>query len=137
LTAAQLIQGLRLSARPHVTSTRIGICSTANPGRCICTASTCGAGMLDADEALVYAGSPSTYVAPNWPLVVIDSAEVDAAVALGPDLPPNTPVPATSSSDSGGGALGWLWLTGLALGVIALTRTSGPSARARRKRLAQ
>lgn len=136
LTAAQVIQGLRLSARPHVTSNLIGICSDARPGRCICTATTCGAGMLDAYEALVYAGNPTGYVAPNWPLVVIDSPEVVAAVALGADLPPNPPAgPIQNGGDSGGGALGWAWLSGLALAVVVLARRSGPR-RAGRKRLA-
>ena len=134
LTVAQVIQGLRLSSRPHVTSTRIGICSDANPGRCICTATTCGAGMLDVREALLYAADPSGYLAPNWPLVVIDSPEVVAAVALGADLPPNPSTGLISDNDDGGGALGWAWLTGLALAVLALA--SGPR-RARRKRLAE
>jgi len=134
LTVAQVIQGLRLSSRPHVTSTRIGICSDANPGRCICTATTCGAGMLDVREALLYAADPSGYLAPNWPLVVIDSPEVVAAVALGADLPPNRPIGPPPANDDGGGALGWAWLTGLALAVLVLA--SGPR-RARRKRLAQ
>lgn len=137
LTVAQVIQGLRLSSRPHVTSTRIGICSDANPGRCICTATTCGAGMLDAREALLYAADPSGYLAPNWSLVVIDSPEVVAAVALGADLPPNPSTgPIRDNGDSGGGALGWAWLTGLALAVLVLARASG-SRRAGHKRLAK
>ncbi len=75
LTAAQIEQGLRLSARPHVSSTLPGVaaCSNANPGRCLCTTATCGAGILDAPQALAYAqalalGNP--YAAPNWPTVI-------------------------------------------------------------------
>ena len=64
LTAAQIEQGLRVSARPHVTSSLPGVaaCSDANPGRCLCTTGTCGAGILDVPQALAYAASPGSYV---------------------------------------------------------------------------
>lgn len=55
MTVDQIELGLRASARPHVVSSFIGACSSDNPGRCICTTSTCGAGILDAEEAVVYA----------------------------------------------------------------------------------
>jgi len=116
LTYEQIVQGLRLSARPHVTSPKIAECSDSNPGRCICTTATCGAGVLDADQAMAYANDPSSYVRPVHPVVAIDSPEVDAALALAPqDRPANVVVVA----DSGGGAFGGFWL--LALATAALT----------------
>ena len=117
LSAAQIAEGLRLSARPHVTSLAIGQCSAQNPGRCICTTVTCGAGLLDAAHALAYAGNPGAYVAPNWPAVEIDNRDVKAAAALGSDLPSNAAPPAAGG---GGGALGFPWLLGLSLAVCAL-----------------
>ncbi len=121
LSAAQLIDGLRRSARPHVSSPRIGICSSANPGRCICTSDTCGAGILDAEQALLFAASPASYVAPVRQAEVIDNTEVTQASARGLDRSgTTTPPPATdpgtgSSSSSGGGAMDGGWLAGLAL----------------------
>ena len=122
LTVAQIIDGLKRSARPHVTAPRIGACSSANPWRCICTTTTCGAGLLDAPQALIYAQNPTSYTAPAQTAAVIDNTDVDQAVALGPDgttstTPPPTPTPAPSGG--GGGAVdgGWLW--GLALATIA------------------
>jgi len=116
LSHAQIVQGLRLSARPHVTSPKIAECSDSNPGRCICTTTTCGAGILDADQALLYATMPDSYVPPRRLGEVIDNAQVDAALALAPqDRPSNVVVVA----DSGGGAFGGFWL--LALATAALT----------------
>ncbi len=123
LTVAQIEQGLARSARPHVGSSvaGFGICSDANPGRCLCTTSTCGAGILDAVQALVYAQSPSTYVAPNWPQVSLDTPELRAAVAVGPDRPANSPPPPPPST-GGGGAMSAAWLLALALAAWALWR---------------
>ncbi len=90
LTVEQLIEGLRKSARPHVGSTLIGACSNSNPGRCICTTQTCGAGMLDAEQALRYAAHPGSYVAPARQSQQLDTAEIRQAVALGQDLPANS-----------------------------------------------
>ncbi|HEY2926980.1 S8 family peptidase [Piscinibacter sp.] len=123
LTAAQIIAGVKLSARPHVTSPKIGLCSAQNPGRCLCTTTTCGAGILDAEEALRYALNPTGYAVPARIAAVIDNPDVDAAVALGNDLPPN---PGSggggSSGGGGGGALGVAWLLGLALALGALAK---------------
>jgi len=130
LTVAEIIDGLKRSARPHVQAARIGACSANNPGRCICTTSTCGAGLLDANQAVQYAlalKNNAVYTAPNWPLVVLDNADINAAVALGidadpvPVTPTPTPSPSPGSGDSGGGgALGIAWLAGLALAVATL-----------------
>jgi serine protease len=105
LTVAQIIDGVRLSARPHVQSRLMGSCSADNPGRCICTSATCGAGILDAPQALAYAANPSGYVAPAQAGALIDSADVASAVALGNDLPPNA-APVDTAASAGGGSVG-------------------------------
>ncbi len=129
LSAAQIEQGLRASARPHVTSSLLGVaeCSNANPGRCLCTASTCGAGILDVPQALAYAnalrlGNP--YTPPQWPVVSIDTAQLRDAAAAGPDRPSNAPTPPPSGGDSsgGGGAMSAWWLLALGAAVWALRR---------------
>lgn len=59
LTVAQVIAGLRATARPHVQSSGgVPVCSSSNPNTCVCTTSTCGAGVLDAEGAVRYAASP-------------------------------------------------------------------------------
>jgi serine protease len=131
LTTAQLIDGLKRSSRPHVTSPVVGACANSNPGRCICTTSTCGAGLLDAAQALVYAANPTGYTAPNWSSVVIDTPALRAAAAQGQDLAsnggsdnpgnPNDP-PINPPGDDGGGALGFGWLLGMVMAVVALRR---------------
>ena len=124
LTAAQLIDGLRLSARPHVTSSSIGACSEANPGRCLCTTTTCGAGILDAVRALQFAqGGPPGALSPAQ----INNNDVRAAASTGPDRDPN-PVAGNggggggTDTGGGGGALGFGWLAGLALAVLLLAQ---------------
>jgi serine protease len=131
LTAAQIEQGLRLSARPHVTSSLPGVaaCSDANPGRCLCTTGTCGAGILDVPQALAYAnalrlGNP--YTPPTWPVVSLDSAPLREAAAAGPDRPANPTTPPSGgggdSGGGGGGAMSALWLLALGAAVLALRR---------------
>ena len=124
LTVDRIITGLTQSARPHVTSSvpGFGVCSDANPGRCLCTTSTCGAGILDVDQALRYAASPSSYQAPAWPLVSLNTVELRAAVASGPDRPANPSPPPPSSGGGGGGAMSGLWLLALSLAALALRR---------------
>ena len=117
LSYDQIVLGLRLSARPHVTSPKIGECSDANPGRCICTTASCGAGILDAEQAMVYATMPDSYVAPRRMPAVIDNADVDAALALAPQDRPSKQAPV---ADSGGGAMGGFWLMALATAAWAL-----------------
>lgn len=102
LSVPQIIGGLQTTAAPHVQAGGVPFCSANDFGACVCTTSTCGAGVLDAEAAVRYASG--------------------APLDTGPP------------ADSGGGALGWVWLTGLALAVVVLA--SGPR-RARRKRLAQ
>ena len=106
LSVPQIISGLQVTARPHVQATNVSVCSATNSGACVCTTSTCGAGVLDAEAAVRYAaGAP-----PDNGLVRGD--------------------------DGGGGALGWVWLVGLALGVWGVWRASGARG-AGHKRLAQ
>ena len=124
LTREQIFAGLRQSARPHVTSPTIAACSADNPGRCICTTQTCGAGILDVAEAVRYAqamADRAAFTPKRWPVEVIANAEVSAAVALGADLPPNVTQSALASAGGGGGALGPLWLLGLTFSVGAVT----------------
>jgi serine protease len=76
LTVPQVITGLRSTARPHVqSSTGVPACSATNSQVCVCTSSTCGAGVLDADAAVRYAASP----APSG-----GSGDDDGGGALGP-----------------------------------------------------
>lgn len=130
LTVPQIIDGLRRSARPHVVAPRIEACSDVNPGRCICTTDTCGAGILDAEAALQYAANPSAYVAAARQPAVIDNIDVDDAVALGLDRPANVAA-SSPASGGGGGALGPGWLLALAAAVAALScrrpRSRGPA----------
>jgi serine protease len=135
LTATQIEQGLRLSARPHVSSTLPGVaaCSNTNPGRCLCTTATCGAGILDVPQALAYAqalASGNPYAAPNWPTVFVDSPALREAAAGGPDRPAN-PAEPPAGSGGGGGAMSALWLLALALACVALRRAPAGSARRR------
>ena len=101
LTTEQIVEGLKSTSRPHVTTSnfpQLQTCDARAPrGRCYCTTSTCGAGLLDAARALQYAQ------APGMP-------------------PPYVPVGAESGNgddddDGGGGALDLGWLGAL---VVAL-----------------
>lgn len=115
----QLVAGLRSSARPHVRSPHIGACSDSNPGRCLCSADSCGAGMLDAEQALRFAQFPESYVPPARLAEVIDNAEVVQAAALGQDRG-TAPVPEAPPVPQGGGSSGrggW-WLALLAAVVL-------------------
>ncbi len=110
LTAEQLITGVRATTRPHVTSTLIGQCSESNPGRCLCTADSCGIGILDAEQALRYAANPASWVAPARQAASLDTAELRLAANLGQDLPANvlsvaaaTPTTAAGGTDSTSG----------------------------------
>jgi serine protease len=132
LGVEQLEDGLKRSARPHVKVPLLGNCSltaaSKDRGRCACTADTCGAGMLDADEALRYAASPTGYVAPNRTAPTLDDARLrECAVILGRPLPVDpapapepAPEPEPASEGGGGGAMSALWvlLLGCAIGTL-------------------
>ena len=122
LGAEQLVEGLEASARPHVRAPLMGECGAAHPGRCACTTSTCGAGILDAPQALAYAealAAGHAYQRPNWPVEIIDTPELRAAVALGPDRE----APAgqgDAGGGTGGGALEAWAVAVLGLGCLVL-----------------
>jgi serine protease len=118
LTAAQIEAGLRASARPHVTSPFLSACSAFNPGRCACTTTTCGAGILDAEQALLYAASPDAYVPPAAQAVVLNNDELRRAAALGADRPPLPGAMAAVQEDTGGGALSWQQVLALMLVLV-------------------
>ncbi|HJV72222.1 S8 family serine peptidase [Ideonella sp.] len=123
LTSQQLIDGLAASARPHVQSALLAACSSTSPGRCACTASTCGAGVLDAPQALAYAQALARgerYLRPNWPIVQIDTPELRAAVALGPDRESAAGQP-LAEQGAGGGALSAVAIAALLMASIALS----------------
>ena len=133
LTAQELMEGVQLSARPHVGSKLMKACSAANPGRCLCSSQTCGAGMLDTEQALRYARAKANglaYQAPQWSWVELDTPELVQAVALGPDREPSAgtaPDPRGSTSVSGGGgAIDW---PTLAAGLLALFCAGAPAQR--------
>lgn len=122
LSASQVRAGLRLSARPHVASPTLPACSSSSPGRCICSTSTCGAGILDAATALSYADDPAAFVPPARTAEIVDNPDVDAALALGVvDQAAATSPPSEGAGGGGGGALGLGWLASLALAVAALS----------------
>jgi serine protease len=131
LSAEALVQGLRASARPHVGSPWLPACSALNPGRCVCSASACGAGILDTPQALAYVqalAQGGNYLAPAWPQESIDNAEVRAAVALGPDregAATSTTTTATASSSGGGGSVSALALLALATLTLGLGLGAG------------
>jgi serine protease len=129
LSHGQIVQGLRASARPHVTSPKIALCADSNPGRCICTTATCGAGILDADQALLFATMPDSYVAPRRLAEVIDNVDVDAALARASQDRPSNVVEVSSSSSSGGGAFGVFWLMALAAATMTLPALRSPRRR--------
>lgn len=138
LSAAELRAGLAASARPHVQSPRMSACSASNPGRCLCTSSTCGAGILDTTQAVSYAVALAEgrgYQAPNWAVEQIDTAELAQAVALGPDreVAAGSGGGSEEGGGSGGGGAG-LWLVALMLlGLLGLRALPRPRLRTARR----
>jgi len=117
LTVDQLVSGLTASARPHVRSPWLAECSMANSASCLCTTATCGAGMLDAEQALYYARDPAGYVAPAQRAAVLDNAEV---ALLSRQAPQASPQPTLQDDGDGAGAIGPWWLLLLAAAIGAL-----------------
>lgn len=120
LSVDDVIVGLKASARPHVTTSLVGACSSSNPGRCRCTTTTCGIGILDAYEALRWATNPSAYVNPNVVAMNLDNnvavrAKLEQAVLISAqDRGANVTAASTNQSSSsgggGGGSFGAVWL---------------------------
>ena len=126
LSHEQIVTGLRASARPHVSSPKIAECSHSNPGRCICTTATCGAGILDAERALIHA---SGLVLPPLLTATIDNADIDAALNIAAQDRPSNGVQVTSGGGSGGGAFGGFWLLALATAALTLPALRTPRRR--------
>jgi serine protease len=120
----------------------LGTCSSTNLSRCSCTTETCGAGLLDAEEALRFAQSPTGYTAPVRTAVSLSSAAIDACgvkqgtkvVVADPVPPVTTPsAPATtpdtsSNGGGGGGAMSAYWLAALVAAALLLRRDKRPAA---------
>ena len=146
LTLSQVEQGLKLSARPHVTAYALGYCTAANNSRCTLEASTGGAGLLDVAEAVKFAMTPQTYSAPSRHSLGLQStnlsrcgqAQGSTPIALAP-APAPTPAPAPApaptpapspapspapapapASSGGGGSSSPLWLLGLVTAAAML-----------------
>ena len=119
LTVDQIAAGLQRSARPHVQSPWLAQCSAANSATCLCTAATCGAGVLDAEQAVFFARDPDAYVAPARGAEVLDNPELSAASAASPQASPQSPAEFEADA-AGGGAVGAAWLCLLALAIGAL-----------------
>jgi serine protease len=124
LTATEIATGLSASARPHLASNRMPACSASNPGRCICSTSTCGAGMLDAEQAVAYAqalAAHQAYQAPLRTAAWLDTPELASALSLGPDreVAADSGSTADSATTGGGGGTTWLGLLAL-LACLAL-----------------
>lgn len=120
LSIDQLIAGLKASARPHVQSPWLAQCSADNSATCLCTTATCGAGMLDAEQALFYARDPAGYVPPARAAEVLDNPELAAASSEKPQASPQTPSELDAGT-TGGGAIGAAWLLCLLAALGALT----------------
>jgi hypothetical protein len=83
--------------------------------------------MLDAEQALLYAASPSTYVAPSRTAPTLDDARIrECALILGrplPEQPEPEPEPEQPAADGGGGgAMSALWVLLLAVAMLTLLR---------------
>jgi serine protease len=118
LSVQQVRTGLARSARAHVQSPWLDACSAEHSARCLCTTATCGPGMLDSVQALLYARDPSAYVAPARSAEVLDNPEL-ASIAQG-GSEPSPPSGRAPQEGSGGGALGLGWLLALGLTVLLL-----------------
>jgi len=139
LTVEQIEAGLKAAARPHVKVPILQTCNAAgNFGRCQCDSSSCGAGILDAEQALVFAAAPTSYTAPaRAALPELDTAPIrQCAVVLGLPVPTPAasapaPAPAASAATSSGGGgaidpsgvfLMLLLLSALALALVRVRR---------------
>lgn len=119
LSPDQIVEGLKRSARPHVRSDDLGTCSSTNVGRCQCTTGTCGAGILDAEQAVRYALDPGSYTPPSRQVVRVDNADTAACRELTRHDGGDGGSGDEDDGGGGGGALGWGWLAALGLVVIA------------------
>jgi serine protease len=106
LSVDQIITGIRTTARPHVQLGGLGTCSPIDSGACSCTTGTCGAGVLDARQAVAWAsGIVGDFTPPA----------ANPTVAFTPDR-----LQRGGSSRGGGGAASPFWLLGLLAAAAAL-----------------
>jgi serine protease len=147
LTLPQIEAGLKFSARPHVTAYALGYCTSLNKDRCTLTATTGGAGLLDAAEAVKYAQAPTGYTAPTRASLGLQSTALSRCGTLqgSTGIPVPTPAPAPAPAPTpapspapapspspapspapepagGGGAASSLWLLSLLGAAAALPR---------------
>ncbi len=86
LTPALLISRLKASTRPHAFSSFLPSCSSVLTSACNCTTALCGAGMLDALEALSLASTASAVIGQVSTSVVIGATlilDASQSTALG------------------------------------------------------
>jgi serine protease len=109
LSVDQIISGIRATTRPHVQIGGLGSCSAIDSGYCSCTTGTCGAGVLDAPEAVAWAlATEGTFIPPT------SNPSLDF-------IPDRLQAGGSGSSGDGGGAAGPFWLLGLLAAAAALS----------------
>ena len=64
LSPDALIARMRAGARPHTFIASLSTCSSLNTTACNCTTTTCGAGLLDANNAVSLSFAPAVNIAP-------------------------------------------------------------------------
>lgn len=109
LTLDELVHGMKVTARPHVADhpsfSLLQCRSGVSRGRCYCTTSTCGAGLLDVAGALAYAQDPLPY---------------GPAPSFWSPAPPGGNGGGESDGDGdGGGVIGAAWAALLGLAALA------------------
>ncbi|MCK9689580.1 S8 family serine peptidase [Scleromatobacter humisilvae] len=134
LTNQQVIDILKSTARPFPTvsdtTPQPPVCtvpasgSTTTQDECICTTSTCGAGMLDAGRAVIAAAALSTGSAPTYTAPTAVVAPAGGSVVAGSTL---TLSGATSVVGSSGTALTYQWSIPDGDGFVSLGSTTGAS----------
>jgi serine protease len=67
LTPVQIVARMRAGARAHASSPQLANCTVPFSSVCNCTTDTCGAGLLDANGALLQAMNPVVVIAPVTP----------------------------------------------------------------------
>jgi serine protease len=108
LSVEQIISGIRTTARPHAQLGGLGSCSAIDSGACNCSTGTCGAGVLDAREAVAWSlGTAGAFTPPATNPTV--------------DFTPDRLQGAGGGSSGGGGAAGPFWLLGVLAAAAALS----------------
>jgi len=109
LSVDQIIEGIRATTRPHVQIGGLGSCSPIDSGHCNCTTGTCGAGVLDARQAVA------------WALVTEGTFTPPATNPTVDFTPDRLQASGGNGSSDGGGAAGPFWLLGLLAAAAALS----------------